>query len=75
MEIRGTLDSPGMTEATLKLPADTLDFLREEARKRGVSTADMVRISIGTQKYLTRQIEQGGKVQVKNRKGTFDLKV
>ena len=59
----------GMQTATIQLPVETLAYLREEARKRGVSTGDMVRIAIGTQKYLTRQIDRGGRVQLKNRDG------
>ncbi|HEY6814150.1 MAG TPA: ribbon-helix-helix domain-containing protein [Croceibacterium sp.] len=64
-----------LEEVTLKLPPEMLAFLREEARKRGVSTGDMVRIALGTAKFLTEATGQGAKVQLKGRTQTLNVKV
>ncbi|WP_174274937.1 CopG family transcriptional regulator [Sphingomonas bacterium] len=68
--------APGdLQTATLKLPAETLDFLRESAKKRGVSTGDMVRIALGTQKFLSEAVEGGATVQLKGRGGLRDVAI
>jgi hypothetical protein len=51
-------------EATLKLPPQVLEYLRKAAKKRGVSTGDMVRIALGTYKFLGEQAETGASVVV-----------
>lgn len=62
-----------LQKTELLLPAETLRFLREEARKRGVSTGDMVRIALSNHKFLSEQVEGGAKVQLKDRSKTFDV--
>ena len=62
-------------EATLKLPPPLLEYLRRAAQKRGVSTGDMVRIALGTYKYLDEETERGASVmlQVKDKLTTVTL--
>lgn len=66
---------PRLERATVALPKDALEWLREQARKRGISTGEMLRTAVGTQKFLMDQIAKGGKVQVKDSNGTFDLTI
>lgn len=66
---------PNLETATVTLPRDALDFLRDEAKKRGISTGDMLRISIGTQKFLTEKTAGGDKVQLKGSNGVFDVAI
>ena len=53
--------------ATVQIPVEVLEFLREAARKRKVSTGDMVRIALSTHKYLAEQEKNGAKVQIRDR--------
>ncbi len=62
-----------METATLQIPKVTLDFLRDAAKKRGVSTGDMVRIALGTQEFLSKEVDKGATVQLKRNTGTFDV--
>jgi hypothetical protein len=54
-------------EATLKLPPSILEYLRRAAQKRGVSTGDMVRIALGTYKFLDEQTERGASVMLQEK--------
>lgn len=60
---------------TVLLPPDVLDFLRDNAKKRGVSTGDMLRMALGTQKYLTEAVNAGGKVVISSKSGTTDVAI
>lgn len=51
--------------ATVQLPVDTLEFLRNAAKARGVTTGDMVRIALGTHKFLSDEVNKGAQVQLK----------
>lgn len=64
---------PNLERATVTLPTEALNWLRDEAGKRGISTGEMLRTAIGTQKYLTEKIADGAKVQVKDSTGVRDL--
>ncbi|WP_375397294.1 hypothetical protein [uncultured Sphingomonas sp.] len=55
---------------TVRLPPDVLEYLRTTAEKRGVSTGDMLRIALGTQKFLAEAVSNGAKVQL-NLKGSM----
>lgn len=66
---------PNLETATLTLPKEALEYLRSEAQKRNISTGDMVRVAIGTQKFLSEKTAAGAKVQIKDNSGTFDLAV
>lgn len=61
--------------ATVQLPPETLNFLRQEAEKRGVSTGDMVRIALGTQKFLSEAVESGAKLQLKGKDRTLNVSI
>ena len=67
--------SSGLETATVQLPSDTLNFLRHEAEKRGVSTGDMVRIALGTQKFLLEAVDSGAKLQLKGKDRTLDVSI
>lgn len=64
---------PNLETATLTLPKEALDFLRGEAKRRNISTGDMVRLAIGTQKFLSEKAAAGAKVQIKDNGRTFDM--
>lgn len=65
--------NPDLERATVTLPTEALKWLRDEASKRGITTGEMLRTAIGTQKYLLEKIANGAKVQVKDSSGTLDL--
>lgn len=64
---------PNLERATVTLPTTALTWLREEANKRGITTGEMLRTALGTQKFLLEKIAGGAKVQLKDTTGTFDL--
>jgi len=66
---------PNLETATVTLAKDALEFLRVEAAKRGVTTGEMLRISIGTQKFLSEKTAAGAKLQLKDVSGTFDVAI
>lgn len=65
--------SEDLTETTVKLAPDILAYLREAAAKRGVTTGDMVRIALGTQKFLAEKAKSGAKVQIREGNKLYDL--
>lgn len=67
--------SSELETATVQLPAETLNFLRQEAEKRGVSTGDMVRIALGTQKFLSEAVESGAQLQRRGKDRTLNVSI
>lgn len=64
-----------LESTTVKLPSDVLEYLRSTAEKRGVSTGDMVRIALGTQKFLADAVSNGAKVQLNSKGSTTDVAI
>ena len=60
-------------EKTVKLSPDILEFLRESAKARGITTGDMLRIALGTQKFLAEKAGAGAKIQIREKTKTYDL--
>ena len=66
---------PNLENVTLALPKDAIEFLQGEAARRSISAGEVVRIAIGALKYISEQVADGGKLQVKNTRGVFDLSI
>lgn len=64
-----------LEEIQVKLPASVMAFLRDEAKKRHISTGDMLRMALGTQKFLAEAVDSGAKVQIKGKVGTKDVAI
>lgn len=67
--------SVSLEDVTVKLPSDVLDALRETAKKRGISTGDMLRVALGTQKFLMDAVNSGSKVLIAGKNGTTDVAI
>lgn len=65
--------SAATEETTVKLSPDILQYLREAAAERGVTTGDMVRIALGTHKFIADKVQDGAKVQLRDKDRTLDL--
>ncbi len=63
-----------ITKATFGLPDDSMDYLRSEASRRGISMADVLRQAISTDKYLKEATDTGADILVK-RKGDTTTKL
>lgn len=61
---------PNLETVTLTLSKDAIDFLRSEAEHRKTTAGEIVRLAIGTQKFLTERMASGWKVQLKGTGGT-----
>ncbi len=57
-----------VTKATFGLPNDSMDYLRAEATRRGISMADVLRQAIATDKYLKSVTDDGADILIE-RKG------
>jgi intracellular sulfur oxidation DsrE/DsrF family protein len=49
---------------TVSLPPDAIDFLKEEAKRTGMSMADILRRSIATEKFIQSQRREGAELLV-----------
>ncbi|WP_156361761.1 hypothetical protein [Sphingomonas sp. Leaf343] len=75
IKVQSVGNDVGLQATTVMLPPDVLEFLRDTAKKRGVSTGDMLRMALGTQKFLTEAVNSGSKVLISGKNGTKDVAI
>lgn len=60
---------PELVKVSMNFSPQTIAVLRELARKSGVTMTEIMRRSIGFQRFLTQEIDAGGSLLIKDRKG------
>ncbi|MGH8524911.1 MAG: ribbon-helix-helix protein, CopG family [Gammaproteobacteria bacterium] len=58
-----------MKKVTVNLSDETIEDLREVAKKRGITLTEAIRQAIATEKFVQKEREEGGKVLIEKRGG------
>lgn len=61
----------GTTKLTVNLPSESVERLRAHANMHGITMTESLRMALGTQDFLTKEICKGGKVLVEDKRGNF----
>lgn len=62
-----------LQKVQVSLPAEALDYLDEQARRRGVSPAEIIASALGTDKYLRDRVTSGADVVVRDSRGSVKV--
>jgi predicted DNA-binding protein len=54
-------------KTSLNLPENAIEELREIARQRGTTMADVVRQAIATEQFLHETVKEGGKILIEGK--------
>jgi predicted DNA-binding protein len=54
-------------KTSLNLPENAVEELREIARQRGTTMADVVRQAIATEQFLHETVKEGGKILIEGK--------
>lgn len=59
----------GLVKVSMNFSPQTLDVLKEMSRKSATTMTEVVRRSIGLQKFVAEEIEAGGKLIIEDSRG------
>jgi len=60
-----------VVKLSVNLPQEAVDVLRGLATKRHTTMTEVIRKSLGTEKYLQDAVDKGGKIFIEDRKGNL----
>jgi predicted transcriptional regulator len=58
-----------VVKLSVNLSQEVVDVIRELAERRDTTMTEVLRRSIGTQKYLQDAVDKGGKILIEDRRG------
>ncbi len=61
----------GITKLTVNLPSESLERLRTYSEVHGITMTEGLRRALGLQDFLNKELCEGGKVLVEDKRGAF----
>ncbi|KKK98262.1 hypothetical protein LCGC14_2644480 [marine sediment metagenome] len=61
----------GTTKLAVNLPSESVNRLRTYAEVHEITMTEALRMALGTQDFLTKEVCKGGKVLVEDKRGKF----